>query len=122
MTFSKMLTGRPVGLRPAFGPKLLKTKVKMPLDTRVYGCILDLMAARTDLCAVTTVRLLRTQLVALDTLRPSISGSALVRALLKLYFDGKIPEATQLALEEMQRASADMRSSPKRQLNNEAAA
>ena len=74
------------------------------------------MALRTDLTTVSSFRILRTQREALDKLHPTLSGSALVRALLQLYFAGQIPGAYAIALKETKRAKADMRTSSKQKI------
>lgn len=78
----------------------------------VYGPYNDSMGTRTDLTAISSFRIYRTHQEAL--LRQSkaytISGSAIVRALLQLYFEDRIPEALTIALQEAQRAEKAIRS------------
>jgi len=79
----------------------------------VYGHYNDRMALRTDLTAVSSFRIYRSHQEALtrEAKTHTISGSAIVRALLRLYFDGKVPEALTMALSEAQRAEMAVKGS-----------
>jgi len=63
------------------------------------------MASKSDPTVATTVRVLREQEEALRSLPIGISKSALVRVLLQLYLEGKIPQAHSMVLAEADRAT-----------------
>jgi hypothetical protein len=109
---------RPVAQRTGLWPKLLKTKGMTPLDTPVYGGYTGFMGTPADKTTVRSFRIFKAQDAAMNRIAGSISGSALVRALLSLYFSGRVPEAYGLAIKEAKRAEAAIRAPSKPQQQN----
>jgi len=66
------------------------------------------MAARNNKTSITSVRIENDQLIILKTLPKMVSASILVRALLREYFAGNLPQMHKKVIEEVVRTQANM--------------